>query len=188
MGTLIRELSPPPLLKEGEEDKIIDYSVFKDNTGRYRTRSLFREYEVKGYEALFTLASEDKDGYISLKRKYLEIADPTEYKFSLSVFGPNGWEHWTKLKGLAFLKPSVERWREELDVLLSSQVTSGMQKAAKGGSVPALKWLADKGWSTKPAPSKKGRPTKEEVERELKAALRTQDYLDEDAERLGLGK
>ena len=58
----------------------------KDNVGRYRTQSLFREFYVHtstGLSPIWTLKDEDPQGELpSLKRIYLDYEDPTEYSFA----------------------------------------------------------------------------------------------------------
>lgn len=90
--------------------------------------------------------------------------DPSEYKAAMSVVGD--WEHWQEIRNHPYIKPHVERWQEELAVLLRSEAIASMQAHARApGGTAAAKWLADKGYLGEVMEKKKvGRPVKEEVE------------------------
>lgn len=178
-------------LNEKDLEKVLR-DAMKDKQGRYRTRSLFWEYRVDGYDPVFTLKEYDYKGYISLRKKYLEIADPTEYKFATRMFG--SWEHWDRIKDVPWFNELLTEWRNELKVRLSSDVFHRMQDLAKknAGSPQGMgadkfifdNFVKDKDTS-KPAP-KRGRPSKEEVKGAVKQAAKSkQEYLD-DAARIGL--
>lgn len=156
-------------------------SAMLDGMGRFRTQSLFLEL---GYsdEALFTLKDQDhqwngKD-YPSLKRLYLEMADPTEYAFATEYL--LGWRHWQRLCENKVLGRQIEEWRDELEVKLRSKAIRDAIDAAKTGNFQAAKWVADRGWDTKG----RGRPSKAEVERETKIQSRIADEYNGDVVRL----
>lgn len=136
-----------------------------DTMGRPITQSLFLEI---GYSAsaLFTLKDNDfeyEGRYLpSIKKLYLEIADPTEYEFATSVL--LGWGHWQRICDNKVLRKHIDEWRVELEVKLRSRGVKAAIFAANGGNYQAAKWLADRGWDTRGA----GRPSKAEVEREIK--------------------
>jgi hypothetical protein len=173
-----------------QSSKDIDYTIFRDSVGRMRTKSLFREYRHPKYAALFTLKDRDvvegSKRYISLKRKYFEVGDPTEYQFSQAVFG--SWDHWAKISKTPFLLPYVEEWRKELDVKISSMVFQGMKNlgSTKSPSAPtALKWLGEQKWKyASGSRPKRGRPSALEVEESLKQELEANKTIDQDFERV----
>lgn len=72
-------------------------------------------------------------------------------------------------------------WRDELEVKLRSEGIRNLRKASKEGSrgVSAAKYLAEKGWE-----KKRGRPSKEEIERERKIQAAMEDDLEGDAARM----
>lgn len=166
------------------------HSVMKDDQGRYRTISLFWElrHQAGDIEPVFTtksydLQKEDKL-YPSLKKIYLtyDHIPGFEYEFALDVFG--SWEHWQKLANSQGLKDLIQEWRDELDIRIKAQSLKAMMLAARDNDakgVNAAKYLAEKGYS-----SKRGRPSKEEVEREKRIQAGANKELTEDMERIGL--
>lgn len=165
---------------------MIDYSKLKDDKQRLRTQSLF--YELNGIkDAIFTLKEDDYEAHgkklVSLKKLYLEIADPTEYEFAKTVFG--SWKHWQRLCANAIIRPYIDEWREELEIKIRSQaIKSILQTARDEGSkgTQAAKWLAEGKWQG----TGRGRPSKEEVERTKRIHAGIKDEIDEDFERLGV--
>jgi hypothetical protein len=157
----------------------VDINVFKDVVGRWRTTSLFIEFnkDEDKYPAFYTLGEEDatKDGkvYISAKRKYMHYADPTEYLFATKIFG--SYECWEAVLNSPDIRAHVEQWRKELDLKLRSEAICHLRERM-GNDINAEKWFAEEKWK---AP-KRGRPRKQKVtmpfEDEHKAA----------AERLGI--
>lgn len=138
-----------------------------DTSGRPLTQSLFLEI---GYtnDALYTLKEVDHSHngktYLSLKRLYLEMADPTEYQFATTYL--LGWKHWNRICENKVLRKHIDEWREELEVKLRAQATIQIMEQAAGGAFQASKWLADRGWDTRAA----GRPSKLEKEKHAKIA------------------
>ena len=162
--------------------------VFKNKIGNWLIKALFIEMAVKDspYNIPFTLKGEDieVDGveYKSLKKIYLSYADPTEYSFAVEILG--GWEHWKAMAASNEVGVHVQKWRDELEVKLRSEAIKAIRKAAnedgaKGTS--AAKYLAERGWE-----SKRGRPSKEEVQRQRKIEAGVHKDLDDDAKRLGM--
>lgn len=141
------------------KDKMID------TMGRPITQSLFLEI---GYSesAVYTLKEHDFEynGKVlqSIKKLYLEIADPTEYEFATACF--LGWSHWQRLCDNKAIKKHIDEWRYELEVKLRSGGVKAAIAAANGGNFQASKWVADRGWDSRGA----GRPSKADVEKETK--------------------
>ncbi len=160
---------------------MITKADFVDSMGKPMTQSLFLEI---GYsdKAVYTLKEDDHDYngkiYPSLKRLYLECADPTEYSFAKEHL--LGWRHWQRICENKALKGHIMEWREELEVMLRCQgIKAAIQNATEGG-FQAAKWLADRGWESRGA----GRPTKAEVEREKKFLARAEEEFSADIVRL----
>lgn len=153
---------------------------FKDSGGRYLTQSLFLEYGYDTKYAVYSLADEDKtyDGvvYPSLKRLYLEVADPTGYEFAkIHLYN---FEHWERICANKVLYKEIEGWERELEVLLRSRAIRQIMSLGYD-SFQAAKWAADGHWNVK-----RGRPSKAEQEREKQIR---EDALDEaraDSERV----
>ena len=160
---------------------------FKDTQNRYRTQSLFAEYEIPNYPAYFTLSREGKPGYISLYQKYMEIADPTEWEFSQKMFG--SWEHWELLTTKLWFKNHVKRWRDELRVRLFSEQRRKMEEISISGKtaterMQALRWLAAQ--DKAPVKSTRGRPSRDEIDSQIKRELEALEEISNDANRLGI--
>lgn len=160
--------------------------VYVDDRGRYKTLSLFLESTYdKG--ALFTLKDYDHEyhgrTYPSLKKLFLETSDPTEYIFATKHLA--GWDHWQKICANKVLAQHVNKWRYELELKLRSEGIQWVIKSARSKqNWLAAKFLAEKGWETRIA----GRPSKEEVERELKIQADIDNEYSDDLERIRLVK
>lgn len=166
------------------------YSHLKDSMGRFRTQSLFIEMKNSKYAAPFTLKDVDHKGATSMRMKYLEISDPTEYSTAIALLGPQGWRHWQVLTNCAWFKPHIERWRAELAIKFESDRFQEMRDVAdqqKGSpaGVAATKWLADR-YAGKADTKKRGRPSDDEKLRLLKEESAEDKLLAEEAERVGL--
>lgn len=163
-------------------------SKYRAADGRFRTLSLFKETiqqpTAKKYSYVFTLNTEDKD-VPSLHKLFVESQDPTEYTFANEVLG--SWTHWQNLKQCTWFKPYYEAMRLELDTKLQSKGVEVMRAIAKGKSpaaAQAARWFAEGSWDKKLA-TKRGRPSKEEVQGELKRQAAAESELSEDADRIG---
>lgn len=152
-----------------------------DKMGKMRTQSLFLELGY-GDEAVFTLKDEDYDyndkKFISLKRLYLECADPTEYTFAKEHL--LGWKHWQRMCENKTIRIHINEWRDELEVKLRSEAILDAIQEARKGHFQAAKWVADRGWATRGA----GRPTKAEIEHEKKVQARIEDEYSGDVVRM----
>lgn len=169
-------------------------SKLKSSNGRRILRSLFIETmtqsaaEGGNVDSVFTLKDHNvhKDGkdYYSLKNIYLSYdhIPGFEYDFAQDVFGD--WSHWILLSESDIIKDHIQSWRDEMTIKLQAKAMKSMLKTAlyegsKG--TPAAKFIADRGWEVK-----RGRPSREEVEREKKIQAGITQELQEDMERLGL--
>lgn len=152
--------------------------MFKDKQGKWLTQSLFLEMGYKP-QAIFTLGDEDMEykgkTYISLKKLYLSLEDPTEYEVATQHLG--GWNHWKRLRGNKLLARHLDEWKDELSIKLTAKgVRLAIKIATDGGTFQAAKWLADTGWDKRIA----GRPSREDVEGELKKqANDASDFADD---------
>ena len=164
------------------EDKkiIIDRAALKDSKGRYLTQSLFLELGYKD-QAVFTLKDDhytyNNKFYPSLKKLYLEEGDVTEYQFANKYL--LGWEHWKKItENLAIFK-YIRSWREELELRIRAEALRNAIESARKGNYQAARFLINGEWK----PTKNGRPTKREVEKEkriqagIDKAAEEADYL-----------
>lgn len=145
--------------------------MYRGANGKYLTQSLFYELTDDPRYAIFTTKPEDitKDGktYVSARRLFVACEDPTGYKFATTYL--ENFEHWLELqRSNKQLRAMIQGWQEELAIKLVS-LGIGAQiaevKANGKGAMAAARYLADEGWKPK---RKAGRPTKAEVEGELK--------------------
>jgi hypothetical protein len=167
------------------------FDSFKDNQGRYRTKSLFIETPHESFPAFFTVKKYDveKGGrtYYSLYLKYMEVADPTEYQVALRLFG--SWDHWQALCRAGWFRELVTGWREELKVKLESDRYHEMlghvdKNPDSPQAIQASKWLAERYGEKSTA--KRGRPSKAEKEQHLQRLGEETAETDADLKRLGL--
>ena len=154
-----------------------DISKLKDPKGAWRTTSLFAETRdrKRGYDTVLfnfkeehnTLLFKNRTIY-SLKKLYLELSDPTEYRVATEVFG--GWDHWEKLLGNKLIFSYIDKYRRELDIKLKAEAITIIRGEATGegrNALQAAKWLAEKGWGEK---RKAGAPSSVEkaaIEKEI---------------------
>lgn len=161
--------------------------------GKPRTQGLFLELSYTDTSnVIFTLKYQDHvhhgNTYLSLPKLFLSMVpdDPTEYDFAQAIFGE--WDFWKLLSDSPKVKPYVEKWRREVDVILMSKGIKGIiEEAAEGGrsKFTAAKWLADKGWRAE-TPQERKRKARDEEDREIET--RAFDSVEEDLKRLGMHK
>lgn len=163
-----------------KDEYVPDKSAMKDAKGGYITQGLFLELGYETKFAIYTLTDQDKcyDGkkYISLRRLYLEMADPTEYNFATKYLW--GWEHWQRMVANRMIAEHVDKWRDELEVKLRAEAINALIKQS-GGNFNAAKWVADGHWNVK-----RGRPSKAEKEKEKAMRERIAKEAESDSDRI----
>src|SRR3990167_5923662 len=138
--------------------------------GRPFSQQLFKEYNAEGQYSI----AEWHD-------KFLEIADPTEYKAAIVL--AESWEVWSNLKRNwpHFRNVILPLWLEEVDVKLRSEaILNLISQSQDEKGTQAAKWLAE-GRYKKRAP---GKPSKAEIEREAKIAARVTDTVQDEVARV----
>ena len=163
------------------------------NAGNQRySKQLFLEkwrelpLELRVVEPPFTLF-QPKEGFICLREEYIKDSDPTGYKTALRIFGE--FAYWEYLSGIRWFAEALEVWNKELDAKLKSEGISKIRELAKGEDPKALnaaRFLATLEYKKGGTTLKRGRPSKEEIEGNLKQELKERDAVDEDAERIKL--
>lgn len=160
---------------------MMDKSIFKDKMGRYITQGLFIDHRYDETYAIYTLEDQDKEYkghvYTSLKRLYLEECDPTEYHFANKYL--YGWEHWLALKNNKELYKEIEQWEEELEVKIRAKGVHSLMKMSESANFNAAKWVADGQWQ-----QKRGRPSKDEKERDRKVRERALAEAEDEMSRI----
>ena len=164
------------------------FADFKDSQGRFRTQSLFWESRHPDYKCYFTTKKHPHEGCISMYQKYMEVGDPTEYKFAQRVLG--SWDHWKALCGSKWFSELLTEWRAELQVKMESERYWEMKDVKdtcsmdSPQSIQATKWLADR--YTPEKETKRGRPSNAERLTYLKEVKDKGKELDFDAKLVGL--
>ena len=167
-------------------------SRFKNDRGLFMTRSLFFEVAPDSDAAIYTLKDHDHTVrgklFPSLYRLYMEEGDPTEYLFATKHL--DSFKHWEMLCEATFFKNHVERWRRELDLKMTAdniQRIKALASTDNRSSLEAQKYIAEKKWLVKePASKTRGRPSKSEIEKNLKQHLEHSSQVEEDFNRLRL--
>lgn len=163
----------------------------KNSLGQIYLKRLFLEqsYTVNDKSNIpYTLRDEDHpEGYRSLYKLYMLTEDPTEFTFATKYLA--GHSHWARLCESEWFIPFVVRWREELELKLKAKAMEIVQEVARDNShknqFEAVKILLNSGWRER-TPSKKGRgrPSKEELQGELKRTANEHHLLQEDLKRV----
>lgn len=166
-----REIEPKRKKGTTLADYGIDYKELKDKGKRFRTRSLFKEMWKSNPNLdkppIFILkADDDVDGLISVKRVYLEIGDPTEYKIAVALFKDP--RHWAHLCKQGWFMEHLSKWRAELKAKIRSLAVDALIRLSEE-NLQAIKTLATEDYfytpftelDKLPAKRRVGRPNKE---------------------------
>jgi len=123
--------------------------------------------------------------YKSLHKIYIEMEDPTEYEFAMSVFGD--YSVWENLCSLSWFKRHHIQMQKELVLKLKARTVRNMINDLNDGkaSYNAQKYLADAGY-LEGNDKKRGRPSKDELDGALKLAAMDKADTEDDAARIGL--
>jgi len=131
----------------------------RNASGKHYTKALFLEMATTEGTAVYTLKDHDHGAFRSLYLLYLDVSDPTEYRFARQHL--DGWRHWQVLQECTWLKPYIERWRAELAVKIQSESIQKIREIASAtgrDALSACKTLLE--MTTKKI--RVGRPNKEE--------------------------
>lgn len=158
---------------------------YKDVMGRYLTQALFLECYTGNdrYEPVFTLKEHDYKGLPSIRRLFLECDDPTGYEFAIKYLG--SYAHWKELCDCKWFLVELEKWKEEMEIRSRSRAIRKIKEISEtdtSAAYQAAKYVAEEGWKG----SKRGRPTKAEIEQQKKIEAGIKTEIEDDAERVGL--
>lgn len=149
---------------------------FLDQRGQVRTQSLFFETNTTDFEPMYTLRPYDLDGLPSLKRLYIECRDLTGYLFAEKYL--YDYKHLQRLKNAKQFAHHLDEWEEELNILMEAEAIQNLVVTSKTPGpqgLQAAKFLAQKGWQS----GTKGRPKKEDVQKEVKRQANKRKDLEE---------
>jgi len=116
-----------------------------------------------------------------LYKEYIRYLDPTEYYYATKVIG--SWEQWE-----SFVRDNQELvalWRRELEAKIKSMCLSHIIETSRGetrDSLQAAKYLIDAPWLKEE--SKRGRPSKVDIEMETKQIAADIVRVQEDYKRI----
>lgn len=166
---------------------------YKNEQNQRYSKQLFFEtwrdlpVEQRLGEPPFTLNME-KDGLISFHDEYIQDADPTGYKTSTRLLGD--FAYWKHLMKAGWFRDAVAQWDEELEAKLQSEALDKIREISRGDDPKALaaaKFLATKEYK-KTGATKRGRPSKDELEGRLNQEAEEIKKLQDDAARIRLVK
>lgn len=165
---------------------------YKSNSNQWYTKALFWDLVVvlrevdRTIHPVFTL-HDDKEGYINARKAFVELDDPTGYKWAMKYLGD--WSHWLALEKCKWFRDALAIWREELRMKQKAEAIESIRVIAASDDKQALvaaRYIAEQGWEKRP--STRGRPSKEELAGELKRNVDILAEEEEDAKRIGLVK
>lgn len=126
----------------------------------------------------------DRPNCINVRKTFVELGDPTGYKWAIKYLGD--YDHWKALMKSKWFVEAYENWLNELKVKIRSEALDTIRLIAKEGqpaqALVASKYLASFEWEK----GTRGRPSKAEVQGELKRATALLAIENDDAERIGL--
>lgn len=131
----------------------------KNSSGKHFTKGLFYETATTPGTAVYTLKDHDHGAYLSLYLLYMDVGDPTEYRFARQHL--DGWKHWEILQECSWLKGYISRWRSELSVRIQSEAIVTIRGIASGSGRDALSACKTLLEMTSSKKARVGRPNKE---------------------------
>ncbi len=168
----MKKLTSPPYV--GDRNHYYKQQLFIE-------RWVLYQEDKRVIEPVFSLYY-DKPGLINAKDTFVELNDPTGYKWAIQYLG--SWRHFQELLKAPWFREAFSVWLEELNAKTASEALVRIKEIAEQGGQQALaasKYLVEQGWQTK-----RGRPSKAEVRGELKKAVEMNETTIEDMARIGL--
>jgi hypothetical protein len=155
-------------------------NIYKNASGSYLLKQLFFETADTDRErCLYTLKSEDHEGYPSIRRLYLEENDESEFYFAKKYF--DGWPHWKRLMNCSWFAEYLLELREELAVKNAADNLREMRLAASKGNISASRFLLEGSWRPKDSV---GRPTKAKIKQEAEKLFMSDKDINDDLDRI----
>lgn len=109
--------------------------------------------------------------------EYMRKLDPTEYYYATDTFG--SWQAWEAF--VSKNRDTVESWRREMEAKIKSMCLAQIIDKTRDDtrdSLQAAKFLLDAPWIS--TESKRGRPSKVDIENEMKTIIENEKRVQED--------
>jgi hypothetical protein len=162
---------------------------YRTDQNIWLTSSLFHEvtsrrmHDQRSGEAVFSLY-EDIPGLINARKTFIALGDPTGYQWAVTYL--DSWQHFQKLMKAPWFRTAFTHWNEELTAKRKSEALAKIREIAmeegNKSALPAARYLAELDKRS----SARGRPTKVEMDAELRKQVNVLEIEDEDMERMGL--
>lgn len=168
--------------------------VYTGGNNRRLTQALFWEYwrmspKSRPWLPVFCLRHDydtRKCKLIEVRETFIEEGDPTGYKWAMKYLGD--WEVYKKLLGHDWFREAIDEFTGDVIIKNQSQalerLTQIMVEGSEASAISAAKYILEEKW--KQPKAKRGRPSKKEVEGELKRQAKLTSEEESDLERIGL--
>lgn len=164
-------------------------------TNQRYTKQLFYDHVrdmpigLRTFEPLYSL-NHDIPGYINFRTEYIKDEDPTGYKTSKRLL--EDYSHWQLLMATQWFQDCKKIWDEELDAKLEARAMDAMkslmmdEELKPAERIAAAKIVLSKTGVKQPKQPARGRPSKDEVQNNLREATEAEKALQDDLARIGL--
>lgn len=155
---------------------ITDEDRLNSNNTR-RTKSLFKEFAISPAYVKFTVADNPVSDMIPLKSIYLGmcVEDPTEHDFATYVFGE--YKHWTEITECGWMKPIIEDWRDEADVIRKKRAFKTLVSNSSNNNA-AARYLIEEPWKVGTKAKKNSKATTDKAAQSIAGDVkRLKDFM-----------
>jgi len=170
---------------------------------RWRTKSLFKEYlfgdtfangdvviplfTIDDFDSWYTLPDGSVVPVYSFKQLYISQDDPTEYRQAKFILGSV--DHWEALKRCDWMLPLFKAARKELQLKLESEFFQAIKEKGLTGKqeatqLAAFKTLLSEMKERDSERPRRGRPSKDEVQKNLQELSKEEKRVQEDWNRI----
>ncbi len=118
-----------------------------------------------------------------VRKEYLKLGDLTGVKLANKMFG--GWQHFQHMLNTTWFKEHFDMWYEELVTMKVAEHLEKIEQIAREDTAQAFqaaKFLVTKEYME--SPTKRGRPSKDEITGNLKQEVRKLDAAKQDLQRM----
>jgi hypothetical protein len=191
-SSVLTQLEPNHLSHEAQvanaQLRYAGLEKFRSDNGQLLTRRLFWEvssmYNDKS-KTYYSLSTHDHpEGYPSLYRLYMQEEDVLEFRFAEKYF--ESYDHWVLITKASWMSPLIKRWRRHLEAKIrAAAFRKVLDISTDDGSkeqFKALTLLLKGGWKL-PTDSR-GRPSKDEIDAEIKKQTSLDGQTDADYDRI----